>query len=203
MRKVIAGTFLSLDGIMQGPGGPDEDRSGGFALGGWVFPHFDETLGEIMGEMFSQPYDLLLGRRTYDIFAAHWPTAEDGDDAEIARQFNAATKYVATRSLTTLDWQYSIALRNAVSAVTELKKQHGPDLLIQGSGTLIRDLLGAGLIDRLTLLVFPVMLGDGKRLFGPETGSSAMTLIRSRTSPSGVVISTYEPAGPVQTGSFV
>jgi len=202
MRKVIASTFLSLDGIMQEPGGPDEDTSDGFALGGWTFPFFDEAGGAFMGELFAAPFDLLLGRRTYDIFAAHWPKADESDDDGIAYRFNRATKYVATRTLTTLDWDYSIALRNAVSGVAELKKQDGPDLLIQGSGTLIRDLLGAGLIDRFTVMTFPVLLGEGKRLFGPETGSSSLKLVDSRTTPSGVAINSYEPDGAVKTGSF-
>lgn len=203
MRKVIASTFLSLDGIMQAPGGPDEDRSGGFDHGGWIVPYADETTGAVVGELFSRPYELLLGRRTYDIFAAYWPHQEEGGHGDIARQFNATVKYVATHDPAALGWRNSVALSDPVADVARLKRQDGPDLVIQGSGTLIRTLLAAGLIDRFTLLIFPVLLGEGTRLFGPDAGSGALTLVRSQASASGVVINVYEPAGAVKTGSFL
>jgi dihydrofolate reductase len=202
MRKLKVGTFLSVDGVMQAPGAPDEDRSGGFDRGGWVVPYFDAVVDQAVGAQFERPYELLLGRLTYDIFAAHWPRAEDGPDAALARQFNATTKYVATRSTAPLAWRGSIALRDPVADVGRLKQEDGPDLLIQGSGVLVRSLLAAGLVDELTLLTFPVLLGPGKRLFDGEAMPSALTLVGSATSPSGVAIATWRPAGAVDTGSF-
>lgn len=202
MRKVIASTFISLDGVMQAPGGPDEDRSGGFAYGGWVAPYWDEVTDAAVSAIFARPYQLLLGRRTYDIFAAFWPHVEQGPDADLAQNFNTTTKYVATSSTAPLDWAHSVALHDPVADVARLKAQDGPDLVIQGSGVLIRSLLSNGLIDALTLLVFPVVLGSGKRLFGDVVAPSALRLTGSEQSPSGVVISSYVPAGEVETGSF-
>jgi dihydrofolate reductase len=202
MRKVIAGAFVSLDGVMQAPGGPGEDPTGSFKYGGWTVPHFDETVGQAMGELFSRPFDLLLGRKTYDIFAAHWPNAEGGPDDFLAKQFNKTTKYVATKSSAPLTWQNSIALHDAAADVSRLKQEDGPDLLIQGSSVLIQTLLANGLIDQFNLLVFPVVLGSGKRLFGEGTKSFALKLVSSTSSPSGVTMSTYTPAGEVKTGSF-
>jgi dihydrofolate reductase len=202
MRKVIAGTFVSLDGVMQAPGGPEEDSSGAFHHGGWTVPYFDDVVGEGMRQLFERPYDLLLGRKTYDIFAAYWPNAEGGPDGDLARQFNRITKYVATRSAAPLAWNNSVALHDAVADVTRLKQGDGPDLMIQGSSDLIPPLLANGLIDEFTLLVFPVLLGSGKRLFGDGTAASALKLVSAKTSPSGVMIATYKPAGEVQTGSF-
>lgn len=202
MRKVILAAFVSLDGVMQAPGGPEEDTSVSFQHGGWTFPYFDETVGAAVGEVFTPPYSLLLGRKTYDIFAAHWPRAEDTPDGELAKQFNAATKYVATHSTAPLAWRNSIALNNPAEDVARLKQEDGPNLIVQGSTVLIQTLLKHGLIDQFTLLVFPVVLGVGKRLFGEGTQASAMKLLTSKSSPSGVTIATYEPAGEVQTGSF-
>lgn len=202
MRKVIAATFVSLDGVMQGPGGPEEDDSGSFRYGGWTVPYFDEAVGAAMGELFSRPFALLIGRRTYDIFAAHWPRAEDGPDADLARMFNAADKYVATRSPQPLAWSNSVALRDAAQGVAQLKRQEGPDLIIQGSSNLIQTLLVHGLIDEFRVLVFPVVLGGGKRLFERETKGSALKLVDSKTSSTGVVVCTYQPAGEVRVGSF-
>jgi dihydrofolate reductase len=201
MRKVIAGTFVSVDGVMQGPGGPEEDTSGGFEHGGWTVPHFDEAVGEAMGALFDRPYHLLLGRKTYDIFAAHWPHAEGGPDDATAKVFNATTKYVATSSRAPLSWAHSIALHKPAEDVARLKREDGPDILIQGSSVLIQTLLKHNLIDEMTLLVFPVVLGAGKRLFGDQA-QGALRLTNSRTSPSGVAINTYVPAGEVQVGSF-
>ncbi len=202
MRKVIAGTFVSLDGIMQAPGGPEEDTGSGFTLGGWTVPYFDDVVGGAMHDLFAPPYDLLLGRKTYDIFAAYWPKAEDGPDGETARQFNAVTKYVATSSRAPLAWANSVALHDPVADVARLKQEDGPNLVIQGSSQLLPALHAAGLIDRHTLLVFPVVLGTGKRVFGAGSAPMALKLVASQTSPSGVVISTFEPAGEVKTGSF-
>lgn len=201
MRRIIAATFVSLDGVMQAPGGPQEDPSGGFAHGGWVFHYFDEASGAALFEIFTKPFDLLLGRRTYEIFAAHWPYA--GKDDPIGVLFNRVTKYVATRSGAPLTWNNSRSLgRDVVAALTELKASEGPDLLIQGSSDLIQTLLQHNLIDEYTILTFPLVLGGGKKLFGTGALPVAMTLVRSQSFPSGVVMSTYQPAGDVKTGSF-
>lgn len=209
MRKVFASTFLSLDGVMQGPGGPDEDPSGGFELGGWIAPHGDETTGAAIDELLADPFDLLLGRRTYDIFTRYWPGIEADPAAHqvndmsihIARLFNRATKYVATHSPETLTWQNSRGLGEDVpAAVRQLRQGEGPNLLIQGSGELIRTLLAHGLIDELRLQIFPVLLGRGKRLFGTDALPAAFRLTRSATSGSGVLLATYERAGEVPTG---
>lgn len=202
MRKVICSAFVSLDGVMQSPGGPKEDDSGGFVYGGWAVPHFDEAVGEAMAPLFSRPFELLLGRKTYDVFAAHWPHAEGGPDDAIAKQFNGTTKYVATRSSTPLTWQKSVALHDVATDVARLKRVSGPDLLVQGSSNLIQTLLSNGLIDQLTLLAFPVVLGAGKRFFGDGTKASTLKLVSAKMSPSGVAINTYVPAGDVKTGSF-
>ena len=198
MRRVVASVFVSLDGVMQAPGGPEEDPSGGFAFGGWVFPYWDEQLDESMGKVFDRPFDLLLGRKTYEIFAAFWPFQED----EIAERFNSVTKYVATSSDLPLDWHRTVPLRGDVPAeIAKLKQGEGPDLLIQGSSVLIQSLLARHLIDELTLLTFPVLLGRGKKLLeGISPG--ALKLEEAKISGSGVVISRYVPGGPVQTGSF-
>ena len=204
MRKIIVAAFTSLDGVMQAPGGPEEDRSGGFAYGGWVAPHFDETVGEAMGELFSRPFELLLGRRTYDIFAAHWPRVpDDNPDAGIAALFNGITKHVATHRPDSLDWQNSRALgEDVIASLRALKQGDGPDLLTQGSSDLVQQLLAADLVDELRVLVFPVVLGRGKRLFGDNAAPGGLKLRKSVASPNGVVIASYERAGEVQTGSF-
>ena len=200
MRKVIAATFVSLDGVMQAPGGPREDPTGGFTHGGWTVTYWDEMLGQVMQKILSAPFDLLLGRKTYDIFAAHWPHAGDDPIAEI---FGACTKYVATRSDRTFAWRNTVALRgDAAAEVARLKGGDGPDLLIQGSSELIQALLADRLIDEFHLLVFPLVLGAGKRLFGEGAAPGALTLVESRATSTGVVVSTYLPAGEVVTGSF-
>jgi dihydrofolate reductase len=193
---------VSLDGVMQAPGGPDEDPTGGFKHGGWTFPYFDEAVGQVMDDTFSRPFDLLLGRKTYEIFAAHWPYQEGEDDDFIARLFNKTTKYVATTSTAPLTWKHSVAIHDPARDVANFKKQDGPDLLIQGSSVLIQTLLQHALIDRIDLLVFPVVLGSGKRFFGDGTKATALTLESSKTSPSGVTMNRYTPAGSVKTGSF-
>ena len=199
MRKVIAAAFTSLDGVMQAPGGPEEDPTGGFEYGGWTFHHWDAAMGEVMGEGFSKPFDLLLGRRTYEIFAAHWPYT----DEEPAALFNGVTKYVATSSAAPLAWQNSVKLEGDVpAAVAQLKQGDGPDLLTQGSSALVRSLLAAGLVDELFLLVFPVLLGHGKRWYGEDAQAGEWDMLSSRTSTTGVIMSRYKPRGPVSTGSF-
>ena len=202
MRRVIAAAFVSLDNVMQAPGGPDEDPTGGFKHGGWTVPYFDEVVGQAMTETFSKPFDLLLGRKTYEIFAAHWPHAEGGPDDFIAKLFNRTKKYVATTSSTPLTWTPSIALHEPAADIAKIKKQDGPDLLIQGSSVLIQTLLENDLIDQINLLVFPVVLGSGKRFFGDGAKSMALSLESSKRSPSGVTMNRYTPAGAVKTGSF-
>jgi dihydrofolate reductase len=200
MRKINASTFISLDGVMQAPGGPEEDPSEKFKFGGWTVPFWDDASGAIMGEIFAEPYELLLGRKTYDIFAAYWPHHNDNP---IGEQFNAVTKYVATSSPDTLAWQNSKPLGSDVTAsLRELKKQDGPDLLIQGSSVLVHSLLASDLIDKLTLLIYPVILGHGKRLFDSNAMPVSLKLAKSQTSGTGVIIATYERDGAVKTGSF-
>ncbi|WP_332687067.1 dihydrofolate reductase family protein [Bosea sp. (in: a-proteobacteria)] len=200
MRQVVAATFLSLDGVMQAPGGPEEDVRGGFSHGGWTFPYWDEAMGEVIGKGFAEEFDLLLGRRTYDIFAAHWPYA--GDDP-IAVRFNAATKYVATSQPQTLSWQNSVALHGDPAAeVAALKRKDGPKLLLQGSSQLIQALLARDLIDQFELMIFPLVLGKGRRLFGQGTLPGAFKLVESSTSSTGVIMATYRRDGAVTAGSF-
>ena len=197
MRKLTGAMFISLDGVMQAPGGPEEDPTGGFRLGGWVQPYwgdspFDEV---IMGE-----YDLLLGKRTYDIFAAYWP---DNLDNPIGEKFQRIDKYVLTHSDAPLEWDNSYRLSgDTAEAVAELKRSDGRDLLIQGSSTLYPPLLSAGLIDRLILMRFPIILGHGRRIFDGSETPGALKLVDHAVSDKGVVFTSYEPAGKVQTGSF-
>jgi dihydrofolate reductase len=199
MRKIIGGVFQSMDGVMQAPGGPPEDPTGGFEFGGWSATFWDEKMGAAMGGLFSAPYDLLLGRKTYEIFAAHWPYVPDDDP--IGQAFGRAAKYVLTRGDDALEWQNSHRLDD-MDAVRKVKASEGPDLLIQGSSTLYPQLLSANMIDRLFVMTFPVFLGKGKRLFGAGTPSGAMRLVRSEFSTTGVLIATYEPAGEVPIGTF-
>lgn len=203
MRKIVVGAFISLDGVMQAPGGPEEDVSGGFAHGGWTVPYWDEPLGAVMGELFASPFDLLLGRRTYDIFAGHWPRVTEGPDEEIADLFNSVAKHVATHRPESLTWQNSLALGPDIAAgVRRLKDGEGPTLLVQGSSELIQILLAENLVDEFRLLVFPLVLGRGKRLFGNGTLPAAFRLAGSSSTPGGVIVATYRPAGAVVTGSF-
>lgn len=200
MRKLIVSTFLTLDGVMQAPGGPGEDDDGGFAHGGWSVNYWDEMMGEVMGAAMSRPFDLVLGRRTYDIFAAYWPRATEEDGA---KPLNDATKYVASRSRPTLDWRNSVLIEgDAADGVAALKQEDGPELQVHGSGNLIQTLLRQNLVDEFRLWVFPVVLGSGKRLFSAGTVPAGLKLVDNKVSTTGVVIGTYEPAGEVVTGSF-
>jgi dihydrofolate reductase len=200
MRKLIVSTFLTLDGVMQAPGGPGEDDSGGFAHGGWSVNYWDDQMGQVMGESMSTPFDLVLGRKTYDIFAAYWPHATDN---AAAKPLNDAAKYVASRSRPTLEWSDSVLIEgDAAEGITALKKEDGPELQVHGSGNLIQTLLRHNLVDQYRLWVFPLVIGSGKRLFSDGTIPSGLKLVDSKVSTTGVVIGTYEPEGEIVTGSF-
>ena len=201
MRRLIASTFVSLDGVMQAPGGPDEDPTGDFDLGGWTFNYWDDSMDAADAGFDGQGRELVLGRRTYEIFEAYWPYQSEGDPT--AMSLNAARKHVASRTLSTLHWNNSTLLHgDAVPALAALKAQPGPDLQIIGSGHLIQSLQAAALIDEYNVWTFPVVLGRGKRLFDADARPSALRLVRSRTSNTGVVMSTYVPDGDVRPGSF-
>ena len=204
MRKLIVSAFISLDGVIQSPGGPDEDPSGEFRLGGWMVPYADEAIGQHVQDLLSQPFELLLGRCTYDIFAAYWPRIPaDSNSRAMADLFNSVPKHVATHRSGTLDWQNSHALEgNLVDAIRALERQDGANLLTFGSSDMVRQLLVAGLVDDLRLLIYPVMLGRGKRLFGDNALASAFTLAHSTSTPGGVLITRYMRNGEVRTGTF-
>ncbi len=200
MRKVVVSAMISMDGVMQAPGGPEEDPTGGFKFGGWVAPLGDDPVfGAALGKLFEEPFDLLLGRRTYEIFAAYWPYSEGGPHDGIAKAFNQATKYVTTRKGVDLTWKGSIALRDAAKEVAKLKQQDGPTLLVQGSTELVHALLAAGLVDELHTFTFPLLLGKGKRLFNDESQPRMFKLTHSAVSPNGLIAATHVPAGEVQT----
>jgi dihydrofolate reductase len=199
MRRIVSAVFVSLDGVMQAPGGPEEDPTGGFEYGGWVAPHWDDVPGESIDAVFTEPFDLLLGRKTYEIFAAHWPSNRE---EPIGEAFEQAAKYVVTSSREPLAWANSHAINDGIDGVERLKATKGPDLVIQGSSALYLGLLERGLIDRLTIMTFPVVLGKGKRLFAQGVAPGALKLVDSKVSGTGVVVATYEPAGAVQTGTF-
>lgn len=192
-RKITGGVFLSLDGVMQAPGGPTEDPTGGFDEGGWVFKIWDEEVGETIGSLFAGDYDLLLGRRTYDIFAAYWPYAE-GDNKPMSEAFGKAGKHVLTRGGQDLPWENSHRLRG-VEDVRKLKASEGNDLVIQGSSTIYPELLAAGLIDELVLMTYPVILGSGKRLFGVGTPVELFEVLDHRVTARGTVVTRYRPSG--------
>lgn len=202
MRKIILLTFVSLDGVMQAPGGSDEDTSGGFKYGGWTFPYFDEFLGEVMDQQMGHPFDLLLGRKTYDIFASYWPHQDESANPPAA-SLNKAKKYVVSHKDLNLDWDHSVLIKDyIVEEIRKLKEQDGPELQVHGSSNLIQTLLKNDLVDELWLKIFPVTLGTGKRLFGEGTTVEAFTLIDSKTSPKGVIVANFKRAGEVKTGSF-
>ncbi len=191
-----------MDGVLQAPGGPAEDPVRGFDKGGWAVPHIDEGFGLEVDDLFNKPFDLLLGRRTYEIFAAHWPFAEGGEDDGIAKAFKVATKYVTSRKGVDLTWDGSVHLRDAATEVAMLKQQDGPPLVTQGSGDLIQTLLAHDLIDEIRTLIFPVVLGKGKRLFEPGLPPLAFKLTHSTTTAAGVTIARYVRDGDVKSGDF-
>ena len=196
MRKLSTNTFLTLDGVMQAPGGPEEDPTGGFTHGGWSVKYWDETMLERIGESMSRPFDLLLGRKTYEIFAAHWPHVSDDP---IADSLNCATKYVASRTLTNVDWEKSQLIRGDLpGAVARLKQEDGPEIQVHGSPNLIQTLLMHDLIDEFRLWIFPLVLGTGKRLFDDGAMPAGFKLLDCTTSGTGVIISRFERTGAIE-----
>lgn len=193
---------MTLDGVMQGPGGPEEDPTGGFSYGGWSVPYFDEFLGDVMADQIGRPFDLLLGRQTYEIFAAYWPLQDDNTNPDAAA-INNARKYVVSHGELDLSWHNSIQVQgDVVGEIEKLKQQDGPELQVHGSGKLIQTLLRNDLVDELWLKIFPITLGTGKRLFAEGSIPAAFALRNSRVSPAGVIVVSYERAGEVRTGSF-
>ncbi len=200
MRKIITTTFVTSDGVMQAPGGPKEDTSGGFAYGGWSFHYWDEMMGKVMDAFMRIPFELLLGKRTYDIFAAHWPHSKE---EPVAGKFNSTKKYVVSHKPGGLPWQNSALITgDVVAEIKKLKKQDTPDLWVHGSGNLIQTLLANHLIDTMHVWTFPVTVGSGKRLFAEGTQAKELRLSDSKVSTTGVIIATYEPAGSLKIGSF-
>jgi dihydrofolate reductase len=198
MKKIIILSFVSLDGVMQGPGGPTEDTSGNFTIGGWTVPYFDDFLGQVMIEQMSKPFDLLLGRKTFEIFASYWP-----EHQEEGPGINDATKYVASNTLTTHDWNKTVFITgNVADEIRKLKGEAGPDLQVHGSSNFIQTLLKHDLVDEFWLKIFPVTLGRGKRLFDNGTLPASYKLVDSKSSPLGVIVATFQRAGGVKTGSF-
>jgi dihydrofolate reductase len=198
MRKLIVLTFVTLDGVMQAPGGPEEDPSGGFKYGGWSMPLFDDAVGQAMGEQMGHPFDLLLGRKTYDIFAGFWPNASD----PTAEAINRATKYVVTRRPVSTDWNKTIPIGgDVVAKIKKHKEEDGPELQVHGSSNLIQTLLKNDLVDELWLKIYPITLGTGKRLFGEGTKPAAYRVLKSNVAPNGVIVASYDRAGDVKTGT--
>jgi dihydrofolate reductase len=201
MRKLVVQTFLTLDGVMQAPGGPGEDDDGGFAYGGWSVNYWDDQMGQVMGEATSRPFAMVLGRRTYDIMSAYWPTAPEEQGARV---FNDATKYVASRSRPDLGaWSNSVLIEgDAADGLAALKREDGPELQVHGSANLIQTLLRHSLVDEFRLWVFPLVIGSGKRLFADGTVPGGLRLADSTVSSTGVVMGTWQPAGEIVPGSF-
>lgn len=202
MRKIITTTFVTMDGVMQAPGGPTEDTSGGFAYGGWSANYWDTLMGDVMNGFMAIPFALLLGKTTYDIFAAYWPTAKN--DPAVAKNFNTNKKYVVSDKKASLSWANSeLITGDVVGQIKKLKAADGPDLWVHGSGNLIQTLLKNRLIDRMYIWIFPVTVGNsGKRLFAEGTLAQDFKLIDSKTSTTGVMIATYEPRGDLKTGTL-
>lgn len=199
MRKLIVLSFITLDGVMQAPGGPEEDTTGGFKYGGWIAGYWDDFLGNVMAEQMAKSFDLLLGRKTYEIFAAYWPYVEDTDP--IAEKFNSAKKYVVSTTLRELEWNNSTLINgNVVKEIKKLKEQNRPELQVYGSSNLIQTLLKHDLVDAYLLKIFPITLGTGKRLFGEGTIPAGFKLVESKASTTGVIVANYERAGEVKTG---
>jgi dihydrofolate reductase len=200
MRRLIVNTFLTLDGVVQAPGGPGEDDSGGFTHGGWSVNYWDEPMGRFMDEAMSRPFDLVLGRKTYDIFAAHWPNAPEEAGG---KPLNDATKYVASRGRPALEWSNSVLIEGDVAeGVAALKAEEGPELQVHGSGNLVQTLLRHALVDQFRLMVFPLVIGSGKRLFAEGTLPAGLRLVDSSVSTTGVLMGVYEPAGEIVPGTF-
>jgi dihydrofolate reductase len=200
MRKLVINTFVTLDGVMQAPGGPEEDPAGGFKYGGWSFHYWDELMGQVMGDLMSKPFDLLLGRKTYEIFAAHWPYVKNDRTADI---LNTSIKYVVSRTLKKAEWNNSFLIKsNVVKEIGNLKEREGPEIQVHGSSNLIQTLIKENLINEYRLWIFPVTVGKGKKLFGEGTVPSSFKLLSNKNSSTGVIISTYEPGGELKTGSF-
>jgi dihydrofolate reductase len=197
-------TFLTLDGVLQAPGGPDEDRDGGFTHGGWSFPYGDQDFGAAVGGWFEHASAFLLGRQTYEIFASHWPLVTDPGDP-VASKLNALPKYVASTTLTSADWNNTTLIGSSgdlAAEVVKLKEQPGDELQVHGSGALAHTLIEHDLVDEYRLLYFPVHLGTGKKLFRDGAPPAALRLVSATTTSTGVIIATYQPAGPVQYGSY-
>jgi len=195
MRNLAILTFLTLDGVMQAPSGPEEDPSGGFMHGGWAAKYWDDVMEQVTGEAMAAPYDILLGRKTYEIFAAHWPNVGDNP---IANKLNNATKFVATSALSKLEWKNSMRITGDVAVeVSRLKRQNGPLLQVHGSWKLIQTLLSHELVDEFRLWIFPVVVGTGKRLFGPDTAPTDLALLKTKTTSNGVMMSIYRHAGKI------
>jgi dihydrofolate reductase len=202
MRKLVVGTFLSLDGVMQAPGGPDEDREGGFEHGGWSAGYWDDVMGPIIDEFTNRADGLLLGRKTYEIFAAHWPRVTDDDDP-VASKLNSIPKYVASTTLDAVEWNNSTLLQGDIAEeVAKLKDQPGSEIQVTGSGQLIQTLIKHDLVDEYRLWIFPLLLGSGKRLFADGTIPGGLTLANTKISTTGVAIHTYERSGEIKYGSF-
>ena len=204
MRKIVVNTFVTLDGVMQAPGAPEEDTSGGFQWGGWSVNYWDEMMGKMIDEFMGKGFDLLLGRKTYEIFAAHWPFVKpDNPDYETAVKINAARKYVVSRTLDRADWKESTIIKGDVAKqLANLKMQSGADLQVHGSGNLIQTLLKNDLVDVIHVWIFPLTIGDGKRLFEDGTIPASFRFTDSKVSTTGVIITTYERGGKIETGSF-
>ena len=200
MRKLVVLTFVTLDGVMQAPGGPEEDTSGGFKHGGWTVGYWDDFMGTVMDTQMAKPFDLLLGRKTYEIFAAYWPNSKE---EPMAGKLNEARKYVASKTLKKLEWKNSILIKdNIVDEIRKLKVQDGPEIQVHGSSNLIQTLLKNDLVDEFRLKIFPVTIGMGKRLFGEGTIPASFKLLESKSSPTGIIAATYVRDGEIKTGSF-
>ena|SRR5687768_1795679 len=200
MRQIVINAFVTLDGVMQAPGGPEEDRSGNFKYGGWSANYWDDKMEKTMAEFLGKDFDLLLGRKTYEIFAAHWPYIKNDPAAD---KLNAAKKYVVSRTLEKVDWQNSNLVQgDVVKEIIKLKQKDGPEIQVHGSANLIQTLLKNNLIDELQLMIFPMIIGKGKRLFEEGVVPSAMKLVDQQQSATGVIVARYQPAGEINVGSF-
>ncbi len=200
MRKLVVNAFVTLDGVMQAPGGPEEDPTGNFKYGGWSFNYWDEMMGKSMAEFMGKPFELLLGRKTYEIFAAHWPYVKNDPTAD---KFNVTKKYVVSRTINKLNWKNSFLIKdNIAQEINKLKKQDGHELQVHGSSNLVKTLVNEKLVDMFNIWTFPVTVGNGKQLFGEGTNASNLKLVDLKSSSTGVIISTYQPAGELKLGSF-